>query len=95
MTTYKPNPDYVVREIRGERLLVPIAGDMGTLDSLFTLNETATLIWDLASQGAGQKAIIQSLQDTFTVPHDEAAEDTRQILTELQALDALIPVETA
>ena len=95
MTTFKANPDYVVRDIRGEKLLVPIAGDMGALDSLFTLNETAALIWDLASEGSPQTDIVQALQDTFDVSLEEAEQDTEQILSELVTLEALLPVEDA
>jgi hypothetical protein len=90
---FQPNPDYVVRDIRGEKLLVPIEGDMGALDSLFTLNESASIIWDLASQGKSRDEIAQNLQAEFQVNLEEAEQDTDRILTELVTIEALLPRE--
>lgn len=93
MKRYQANPDYVVRNIRGEKLLVPIAGDMGALDSLFTLNESATVIWDLASQGKSRDGILQALVAEFEVQPEEASRDLDQILNELVTIEALVPGE--
>ena len=37
----------VTREIAGETIIVPIKGRVGDLDSIYTLNEVGTLIWQL------------------------------------------------
>jgi hypothetical protein len=39
-------PRFVTRRIGGETLIVPIAGGVGDLESIYTLNEIATRIWD-------------------------------------------------
>ena len=38
---YQKDPDMVSREIAGEVILVPIRRNVGDLESVYTLNETA------------------------------------------------------
>lgn len=91
MKKYTANPNFVVREIRHEKLLVPISGDLDSLDSLFTLNETASRIWDLASQGNSRESIAQMLQEEFEVRTQEALADVDSVLQDLQQIQALLP----
>jgi hypothetical protein len=39
-------PRFVTRRIGGETLIVPVAGGVGDLESIYTLNDVATCIWD-------------------------------------------------
>ena len=45
--TYQQDPSIVSREIAGEVILVPIRNNVGDLESIYTLNETAARIWAL------------------------------------------------
>ena len=95
MITYRANSDYVQREIRGELLLVPIAGNMETLDSLFTLNPTAATMWKHTKEGASREEITNTLLSDFAVTPEEAAQDVDQFLKELTAIGALIAEDSA
>jgi hypothetical protein len=39
--------DFVTREVAGETIIVPIRGNVGDLNSIYTLNEVGTKIWEL------------------------------------------------
>jgi hypothetical protein len=94
LPTYRWNADKVaVRKIAGENVLIPIARDVGNLNSFFQLNPTATLIWEKALAGADEAVISRSLAETFTVDADRALADTRALLEDLVSLGALSPVE--
>jgi hypothetical protein len=89
---YAPSPDVVSRQIRGEQILVPIAGSMDRLDSIYALNEVASLICRKASEGATDEAIAQAIAAEYEIAPETALADTKHILNELVTLGALKPV---
>ena len=89
MSAYQHSDAFVVRSIRDERILVPIMGSMEALDSLFSLNDTAGLIWDLAGDGLDAPAIAKRVAAEYEVPEDKAQADTAKILDELLTIGAL------
>ena len=44
---YKKDPNMVFRDIEGEMILVPIRRRTADLESIYTLNETGSRIWEL------------------------------------------------
>jgi hypothetical protein len=46
-TIYKHDPNIVARMIGGEMILVPIRKNVGDMENIYTLNETAARIWEL------------------------------------------------
>ena len=89
---FKKTDLMVEREIRGEHILVPIMRNMETLDSLYTLNETAGCIWRNAVSGMSEDRIAALLAEEFEVDPAAAQADTRRILNELIEIKALQPV---
>lgn len=91
MGPYHLNPDMVVRRIRGESILVPIANTMEALDSIISLNETAEFIRAKAGQGLNEQAIRDALVEEFDVEPDAAAADIAAVLKELEQIGAIKP----
>ena len=77
--------DYVTREIAGETIVVPIRGKIGDLDSIFTLNETGSMIWNLLDGTTTASRIIEAISATYDVSPEEAAKDTTDFLNSLEA----------
>lgn len=75
-------------------MLVPLASTSGSLDSIFTLNETAGLVWEKACEGLTRDEIAAWLSNTFTVDAEKATADVSRILVELEGIGALL-AETA
>ena len=46
---YRTNPDFILRKISGEAVLVP-PGDTGFGNSMISVNETFTYLWELFSE---------------------------------------------
>jgi hypothetical protein len=80
---YRKSPRVVERTIRGERVLVPLASSSETLDSLYTLNETAGLIWDLAGAGKSEPQITEALSAQYDVSTSTARADVAAVLSDL------------
>lgn len=87
---YSPSPSVVERRIRGEHILVPVMGNLEALDSIYTLNETAGLVYSLAVSGQDEESITNELLRHFKVSRATAASDTQRVLRDLTRLGALV-----
>jgi len=74
----------VAREIAGETIIVPIKGCVGDLDSIYTLNEVGTLIWQLIDGQRNIGQIVQSVRQTYDVESEEVTRDTFDFLGSLE-----------
>jgi hypothetical protein len=90
MTTYTKNPKVIERVIRGEHIIVPLAGSEEALDSLYVLNRTAGLIWQHAAAGRSVEEIVSAVRETFDVEEGTARQDVNRILDELVSVGVLI-----
>lgn len=63
----KINGEFVIRDIEGEMILVPVGESALNMNGIIALNETAALIWQKLSQGQEKPEIIQSLLEEFDI----------------------------
>ena len=81
----------VTRCIAGETVIVPIRHDTANLDSIYTLNEIGTVIWNLLDQQASFDQMVQSIAGEYEVSTEQAAEDIDDFLQKLQAAELIHP----
>jgi hypothetical protein len=87
---YKKSDSVVSRKIGDEFVLVPIRQDVGDLESIYTLNETAALIWELINGKLKVSEIKESLLEAFEVEPEEAEKDLIEHLKQLEGIQAII-----
>jgi hypothetical protein len=87
---YKKSESIVSRRIGDEYILVPIRQDVGDLESIYTLNETGALIWELIDGKSKVSEIKESLLDAFEVEPEEAEKDLIEHLQQLEGIKAII-----
>jgi hypothetical protein len=78
---YQHDPSIVARDIAGEMILVPIRKNVGDLEHIYTLNETASTIWDLLD---GQRPLTE-IRDAVVAEYEVTPEEAEQDLQELIA----------
>jgi hypothetical protein len=76
----------VARRFGAETLLVPVCGGVGDLDSVYTLNEAGTVIWEALARPVPIGELAASLAARFDVTAEEARIDVEAFLGELAAL---------
>jgi hypothetical protein len=76
--------DCVTREIAGETIIVPIRNRVGDLDSIFTLNEVGTMIWQLLDGRTNTHQIAEAVQQAYDVKQEEAIRDIVDFLESLK-----------
>jgi hypothetical protein len=92
--SYSKEQNLVTRVIAGETLIVPIRNHVGELDSVYTLNEVGSRIWQLIDGKTPAELIIAALTSEYEVAEDEAARDLQAWLEELAAAGLIVEQPT-
>ena len=86
---YKKNDAMVSRKIGDEFILVPIRQNLGDLESIYTLNETAACIWEWIDGKTDVREIRERIADQFDVASEEAEKDLLEHLQQLESIKAI------
>jgi hypothetical protein len=86
---YRRDPNIVSREVAGERILVPITKGTADMAAIYVLNETGGQIWHLMDGQHSLAEIRDLLVDEYDVAPDEAVEDLKEIVGQLQEIGAV------
>jgi hypothetical protein len=86
---YHRTDEFVARIIAGETVLVPIHRQIGDLESIYTLNEVATFIWERLADAVTPAALVLALEDTFAGSPAEMRADLDEFLGHLLDLRAI------
>ena len=77
---------FVTREVGDELIVVPLIANVAQMNELFTLNETAKVIWENLNEGTDMSALIQTITDTFDIDRHTAEKDIAVFLQTLEAM---------
>ncbi len=77
---YKQKENIVTRKVAGEVLLVPVKGKLADMQQLFSLNETAEVIWQCLKNEQTEDDLVRKVMDTFNVEESTAKADVRELL---------------
>jgi Coenzyme PQQ synthesis protein D (PqqD) len=75
----RPNPEVIAKRLDQATVLVDIS-----TSRIFELNETGTRVWELLGQGFNVERIIQHLILEFEVADSQAAEEVKNLLSQLR-----------
>src|SRR5688572_32970880 len=76
----------VARRFGRETLLVPVCGGVGDLDSVYTLNEIGTAVWDALASPTSVARIVDLLVAEYDVTAEQARRDVDGFLADLDKL---------
>lgn len=77
---YRANPNYVLREIVGEWVLVSVGQGVADFCGIVKLNPSAKVLWDTLQSGATREDLVGALTDAFSVSQQQAEADVAQTL---------------
>ena len=86
---YSKSDSIVSRKIADEFILVPIRQNVGDLESIYTLNETAARIWELIDGKLKVEEIKEKIVEEFEVTPEEAEKDIMEHLQQLEGIKAI------
>lgn len=80
---YKQIDDVVTRKVMDETLLVPISGELASMDELYTLNDTGAFIWQALDGIRTLAEIGKLLEQEFDAPMKAIEADLLEIMSGL------------
>ena len=78
---YRTNPDFILRKISGEAVLVP-AGDSVFGNSMISVNETFTYLWELFSEPVTIPEVLSKAKEMYDDPSGEMEAQILQFIAE-------------
>ncbi len=73
----------VSRRVAGETLIVPVRGKVGDLASIYSFNETGSLIWQSLETPKGLSELITTVENEYAVEQEQAERDVVQFLNDM------------
>lgn len=80
-TRLKANPDYILREIGGECILVPVGGNNPFENSMLTLNETAAFMWKMFMKGSTPREVLDAATKEYESDEENKADIINGVLS--------------
>lgn len=80
----KINEEFVLREIAGEAMLIPVGETAGRVNGMVTLNETAAFIWKELAAGKDETGVLKAMLESFEVEEATARADLSETLEALK-----------
>ena len=78
--------EYLLREVVGETILIPVGKTALEYNGMIIINETGALIWKALEQHLTEQEILEKMMDAFEVDIDEASADLQEFLTYLKSV---------
>lgn len=73
-TRLKANPDYILREIGGECILVPVGENNPFGNSMLTLNETSAFLWKKFMEGSTPKEVLEAALNEYESDQEDKSD---------------------
>ena len=80
----KINSEYVMREIAGDTILIPIGDTINKFNGLVILNELAKFIWEKMPQAKDEEELLNYILDEYEVEREVAKADLDEFLEMLK-----------
>ena len=85
----KINQEFVMREVAGETLLVPIGQTVLSLNGMLVLNGCGRFLWERIPEADSEEDLVKALLEEYETDPQTAARDVRDFLADLRKLGIL------
>ena len=85
----KISDKFVLRQVAGAWIVLPVAEKTVDFNGMLTLNETGLMLWKLLEKGSTREALAQALTDEYDVTFAEALADVDEYLGKLERAGCL------
>lgn len=87
---YIKDSSTITRQIAGETILVPIRQNLGDMESIYVLNETATRAWELIDGQRSLDQVCDQIVAEFVVDPQIARQDLIELVGQFEIIGALV-----
>lgn len=86
----RASKDFIMREIAGEFILVPVGAAAMKFNGLITMNELGKYIFELLAEERTVQELAERITGEYDVSMDTAARDAVEFLQQLRDVGALV-----
>lgn len=86
----KRNPDFLLREVAGKQVVVPVGSAAGKFPGMLTLNATGAYLWQLLEQEQSRDSLAQAVCARYEVSPERALADIDAFIENLLPTGAII-----
>lgn len=86
----KVSKEFILREIAGENILVPIGTAAANFNGLISMNGVGRFIFDLLAEEHTAQELADHICEEYDVPKETAFKDVEEFLQQLREIGALI-----
>lgn len=76
----KINGEFIIREVVGEYILVPVGETALRFNGIISLNQVSAFIWNGLQEGKEEAELLEGILSEFEVSRQEAQEDLQDFL---------------
>lgn len=84
------NPDFLLRDVAGTLVIVPVGTAVSGFPGMITVNSTGAYLWELLEQEQTEESLICALTQRYEVDEKTAGTDVEAFLQKLKPTGALI-----
>lgn len=86
----KRNPDFLLRDVAGTLVIVPVGVAVSAFPGMITVNSTGAYLWELLSEEQTEQSLIRALTQRYEVDEKTAGADVAAFLNKLKLTGALL-----
>ena len=80
----KIKPGYIIREVAGYSVVVPVGDAAIDFNGMINLNESGAVLWRALSEGADEEKLVQALLDDYDITEDVAKNDVSEFIKKMR-----------
>lgn len=86
----KRNEDFLLRDVAGSLVIVPVGAAVTAFPGMITLNATAAYLWELLETEQTVDTLVAALMNRYDVEETRAREDVVAFVERLKPTGALV-----
>lgn len=86
----KQNPDFVMCDVAGKHVLMPLARAAVNLDGMISLNEVGLTVWNSLAEEKSYEELLQMMVSDYSVSKEIADRDIQAFLKKLKAVGTVL-----
>lgn len=90
---YQISPDFVLREVAGESVIVPLGNHPVFANTMMTPNKTAAFLWQAFSQPSSEDDVVARVLERFDGTEESVRADVRRFIEQSLKMDVMTEVD--
>lgn len=84
------NENFLLQEVGGSQVLVPVGEAVGAFSGIVTLNGSGVYLWNILKTEQTENSLANALLDRYDVSREQAAADIEKFIVKLSSVGAVL-----